>query len=82
MNRAQVYPPEFCSAICQGIKEQKLNDAHGMCMIESIEGGHINQNMIGSRRSDAELHGRDETEFEEFIAFDVSGKDLRPHLVR
>ena len=83
MKRAQVYPDELCKAICQGLKQQKLSDSHGMYMIGSIENDNLEQRMQDAKRSDEELHGKEEDPEEQFVAFDdVSGKELHPHLMR
>ena len=83
MKRAQVYPDELCKAICQGLKQQKLSDSHGMYMIGSIENDNLEQRMQDAKRSDEELHGEEEDLEEQFVAFDdVSGKELHPHLMR
>eukprot|EP00973_Karenia_brevis_P057945 8066748-Karenia_brevis.AAC.1 len=52
---AQVYPPDLCRAICQGIYDQKQDDKRGVYMIGSIEVPKSQNEIISKAEEAAKL---------------------------
>ena len=84
---AQVYPPELCAAICQGLSDQLQADRNGQFLLASVEpssttsSGELRKTAEELKRRYRTVEEDNDEELEEAWD-DVSGAQLDPKAVR